>query len=170
MSRKIWKALLLCVGLSVSSGAWGIPIIFDITLESAAGDGAGTIIIDDSLISPNAAVFTGNAITSINFLGLVFDTPFSPTTEQFIFDGFGQEIVGVNDTNGVFVDFEDSNGNFLFVELDEGSVPGTFTTLGLNGASGTFDIVSRAVPEPSVLFLLGVGLLGFSVARRKRQA
>ncbi|MET0081676.1 MAG: hypothetical protein ABW079_01590 [Sedimenticola sp.] len=154
--------------LFLSSNASAVPVIFDITLDTSTTDGSGTIIIDDSLIGPNAVVFTGDAVTSINLGGTIFNTPYSPSTEQFIFDALGQEIIAVNDTGGSYVDFEDSAGSFIFIELDEGSVPGTFVTLNFGGLSGTFDITRRgevALPATYTLFALGLAALGYSRRR-----
>lgn len=44
-----------------------------------------------------------------------------------------------------------------------------FTTQG-GGSNGTFSFSASQVPEPGIALLLGVGLIGFSVARKLRRA
>lgn len=170
---KLLSATALATLLSVGA-AYAAPVTFDITLDTATVDGSGTLVIDDSFIAPNAKVYTQNVTASINFNGSVFSIPFSPTTEFLMFDALGDEIASVGDDGfgGQFVDWQDSNGNFLFVELDEGSNPGTFTTLGQGGLSGTFAITRRddmaPVPLPAGLPLMvgALGLLGFGLRRK----
>ncbi len=168
---KLLSATALATLLSVGA-AYAAPVTFDITLDTTTVDGSGTLVIDDSFIAPNAKVYTQNVTASINFDGKVFSIPFSPATEFLMFDGLGDEIASVGDDAGSFVDWEDSDGNFLFVELDEGSNPGTFTTLGLGSLSGTFAITRRdnmaPVPLPAGLPLMvgALGLLGLGLRRK----
>lgn len=166
------KTFLTCLFAAIlyAGGASAALVTFDITLDTATVDGSGTLLIDDSFIAPNAKVYTSNVTASINFDGKVFTTPYSPTTEFLMFDGAGVEVASVGDDLGSFVDWEDSLGNFLFVELNNGSNPGTFVTLGLGGLNGTFAITRRlsVVPLPAGLPLFAAGLAGLVFLRRKK--
>lgn len=160
----------------MSVGSPAAAATFIVSLEAGTQTGTGTITIDDSLIGPNAAVLTSATTVNLLFGGFNFSIPFSPTTEQFIFDSLGRNIIGVNDTVGSFVDFGRTDGTFSFVSFREGPVPGTFQTLNLPGGDvqGTFSITSSAtgaVPEPSTwaMMLLGFGLIGGGMRAAKRR-
>ena len=181
MFRHPFVAALFTWILSIAP-AHAIPVIFDITLDGGLADGAGTIIIDDSLIGPNAVVGTGNAVVSISIGGEVYTTPFSPSTESFVFDSSGDQIVEAQDSAGLFVDFQNEDGSATYVELSEGAFPGDFRIVQVFAFgsfiildSGTAEIIRRLpeVPLPAALPLFatalgGIGLVGWR--RRRRSA
>lgn len=82
---------------------------------------------------------------------------------DFIFD---LTIINVNNVIGSFAmlsgsgvihkaGFADTNGEWLF---------------STQGAGSSFTFSATAVPEPAAIALLGLGLIGFGAARRKKQA
>lgn len=163
---------IAALGIAAASAANALPVTFQIDLVSSATTGTGTIIIDDSLIAPNAYVPTVNTAVSISFAGLTFDTTFAPSSENWVFDAAGYNITAVEDTLGNYVDF--SVGGFSpYLELIDGPV-GTFQTFAIPGASysGTYTITRLtdlpAVPLPATLPLLLAGVGGFTVLRKRK--
>lgn len=163
------------VAAALAAGATqAAPVTFNIVLDTDTVDGSGTIVIDDSLIGPNASVLTSLTTVSIDFAGYNFSNPFSPTTEAWVFDAAGYDIAAVEDTGGSFVDFGDTLTNSFYVELNEGANPGTFKTFQLPGGelSGRFSITREetgVVPLPAGMPLLlgALALTGFAARRRK---
>lgn len=168
--QKIFTRLVVASALAIGLVSTANAAVFDISLSAGENTGSGTITIADALIGPNAVVYTRDASVSINFAGFSYSIPFSPQTETFVFDFLGLNIVKAQDNSGSFVDFGQSGGSANYIEFLNGPVPGNFTTLGRPGGdvTGTFSIApASAVPEPTTVALLGLGLFGFVASRRK---
>jgi len=165
---------ILLLGAALVLPATVQAAVFNISLFGGGLTGGGTIVIDDSFISPNAVVTTGNVTVSFDFAGFNFSTPLNPINETFIFDASGQEIIAANDLIGSSVDFRDTLGSFTFISFLDGGVPGVFRTVGLQeNIIGKFDITRvSAVPLPAALplFAGGIGLFALMSRRRKKQA
>lgn len=165
--------LALALGLSATAVS-AAPVTFNIALDAGTQTGSGTIVIDDSLIAPNAYVPTVQSTVSISFAGYVFDTTYYAPSENWVFDGAGYNIASLIDTLGSYVDFS-VGGSSPYLSFIEGSAPGAFTTYALPGGdlSGTYSI-SRAgsvsaVPLPAGGVLLVTALLGGAAAGRRRK-
>jgi len=110
--------------------------------------GEVTGIYYDSAGTPHGFVDISGSFTSL-------DIPGASGTEPFGIDNAGQ-IVGF---------YTDPSGNSGFIEDSAG-----LTALDVTDPPGAFSVALTrltAVPEPSGLALLGVGLIGFSVLRRR---
>lgn len=165
---KLIKTLLLAIALGAASSASAIPLHFNFV---------GTVT--DSNAVPNGTMFGGSASVTgtgsgfelftpdnsnlqISFsLGdFVFwnelddiDFPFFPelTTVDGAFDSI--DFIGINDDGIELGVFGDASGLDFFIT-----------------AGGAFADGSAVVPEPGTLGLIGLGLLGLAITRRRRSA
>jgi hypothetical protein len=170
------KIAMLAAAAAMATASSADAATYIISMTAGAHTGAGTITIADALIGPNAVVHSADAIVDILFAGSSYSIPYSPTTETFIFDSLGLNIVGVDDIGGSFVEFGRTDGTTSFLVFNDGPVPGTFRTLLFPGGDeqGTFSITrqSGAVPEPSTwaMMIVGFGFVGGAMrAARRRQ-
>jgi len=66
--------------------------------------------------------------------------------------------------------FTNTSSGILTFSMLGGSPSGNFSTLLLDGISGTDQSGSGTIPEPSTMLLLGFGLLGFAGVSRKKKS
>lgn len=155
------------------------------------GGGAGT-----HFVAPGATGSYGPGAITGPVSGEISTPSFSVGTTQITFNGTGiatQSGSGVESEIGAFLftgnptvfasvpptDIEGlvSMGiispSDVLVDLDNGSIPSTFTSLAFNRtisasdeASVVFSAFSESVPEPASITLLGVGILALIAARR----
>jgi hypothetical protein len=105
--------------------------------------GGGVVSINNVNNGSNSAFFKNNT-------GLAFDTQFDGLTTVLTASATG--LVGTNTFEFLIQDLGDS-------QLDSG----VFIQ------AGTFSDQPTSVPEPGTLALLGLGMLGFTAARRRKQ-
>lgn len=174
LMRKLFLMMIGATALLVSGAASAIPITVGLTLSDPTGgqglcevDCVGTITIDVTsgpitsttngsfeIIDLNIEITDGNSATPT---GLTFGSPFG---------GFGFNFATIS--NGSFTDFyathafDQTGTGILSLSGSDWTVTSGF--LGISGGGS-----GSAIPEPSALALLGIGLLGFGAATRRKR-
>ena len=174
---------LVCLAAGTALPALAAPITYDITFitsEGTVAPASGSLTYDPD--APYAG-FTEFSVTWNGFafgsIGPFYLNPLCPGTADPIFAFLSQESCQTTYSWGV----SELNGEYAFFM---GSIDWSFNALGRgytwgntggdptlrNGVAGgsTWTIEPRlvAVPEPCALTLLGLGVLGASVARRRK--
>lgn len=146
---------------------------FDGTLSASGpvytGGTFDVFFVDHTALANNRRVLggtlTGSQLQAAN-LNLFFDITFAE--DNFLW---------IENSNGIFVDANDGtiSGNYAKMVLDTNVNPPIPTAsqllqIGTNAIRQTTldGSVTARIPEPGTLALLGLGLLGFGVARRKQ--
>jgi hypothetical protein len=109
----------------------------------------------------------------------LFHTAYNPATDNW--DNTIEAFVSADATLNNFL-FIDSNyptdgaytNYFYMINYSYGSGASAYSSItGMNAygspTNGTWSLVARDVPEPATTALLGLGLLGFCVARKRKQ-
>ena len=170
LMKAIIGTLMIAV-VAVAAPAHATPILHNLTLNQTAPTAAtimGTFSIDDSLLLPNTQIFFNQFLSfSISVAGLNWGLANAvlPNTEGVVTDGTG-EVFRFNDTLGNLTEF--CMGCSTFLRFTDNSF--NYDTQGgrPTPTSGTYSI-SRAVPEPATLLLLGTGLAVVGYRRRRLQ-
>jgi hypothetical protein len=147
------------------------PITFEMDFSGTAGSPDGFFQIDDSLIIPGAKVY----FSAFDEFELVLDTiSVSFAGGDFFEDDAGVLFDGVGDFLGWF---DDSDNIPQFIEATT-QLRINWTSLGEYAVGANNDFVNpiesgivtvTRVPEPGTLALLGIGLAGMGLARRRRK-
>ena len=169
-TKSIYLAL---VAVLLSPMANAGPITFEMDFSGTAGSPDGFFQIDDSKILPSARVYF-SAFDAFELILDTFTVSFSAghafeSDAGVLFDAAGDFLAFFDDSDGSpqFFEFFPTQLILNFPSLgDYQVVDGTFTAL----ESGTFT-VSRvsSIPEPGTLALLGLGLAGMGMTRRKKK-
>jgi hypothetical protein len=164
--RKIFAVLALVLGLvGAPAAAHASSVTYDLTLVNVIGNlsgGTGSFTIDDTPNFPLDAFFqngpAGSALTdlSLSLGGHTFTLADSDSPASILF-----LLGGVSSIN-----YDGSLGNgFLKITLDSGGLGYIFQNLRGGQFSSGLILASPAMaatPEPSSLFLLSTGALGFA--------
>lgn len=170
--KKALNAICFLIMTVPFSQALAVPVFFDVLFDTDTVDGGGVITADSSILLPNATIFGNQMTIDLEFNGVDFNTIFNPAGEGLILDNLGFNFIGTTNAGSLF-EFLDQASFTSILALPNGALPTTFIASGtVGGFEGEFSIERRTsdVPEPSVLILMSLGMIGFVVRRRKIQA
>ncbi|CAN5606058.1 hypothetical protein BH23GEM9_BH23GEM9_23080 [soil metagenome] len=145
-------------GLTYSAGTFAVT-----TVDGFASVGGGTNNFGRFALSGAAQTYTGQSFTLL----LTF---IDPSSNSNVFTAALTGAVTAVGSGGVFVDFgnatqtwSDANGTYTVMVNDLSVFPGESVSV-----SGNLTATSTVVPEPISMVLIGTGLAGLGVVRRRR--
>lgn len=176
--RKILACLVVALAaLTVNTGAKAalitgtIGFVGDFQTTPTANDlggATGVHFIDELVFGSPTGDFSGIAnLTAVAFTDFTF-SPFVPVAGLWSVGGFSFDLATLTivqqDSGHLVLDGTGTIHGAGFTDT-----PGTWTFTGNPGGTNfTFSAGTSAVPEPATLALIGVGLLGVSLMRRRR--
>ncbi|MFT5880907.1 MAG: hypothetical protein ACI86X_002046 [Moritella sp.] len=136
-------------------GQQGSPIV-----GQASGDFLPTYGMSVDYIDPFVVSAPQAALWSVD--GFTFDLTQILSNQSIDVNNNGTADYAIITGNGVIhnAGFDDTQGEWTFSTQGFGNL----------GNGGSFSFSATTVPEPAAIALLGLGLIGFGAARRKKQA
>ncbi len=138
-----------------NSGEQGSP-----TVSQASGDFLPTYGMSVDYVDPFIVSAPQAALWSVG--GFTFDLTTILSNQSIDVDNNGSADYAIITGNGVInkAGFDATEGEWTFSTQGFGNL----------GNGGSFSFSATSVPEPAAIALLGLGLIGFGAARRKKQA
>jgi hypothetical protein len=149
--------------LAVLVGTEASALTFDLTLMSgASAAGSGSFTISGPIASTGFSNFTGNNLTSLNFVidanSFQLANAVLPASVTF-FNGNLVSIAYVGSLNGMQLSLDTLGLGYVFTDLANWKLD----------SAGTISVSATPLPSTFGMMLIGLGLLGFLGYRRTRK-